>query len=113
MNSLIPDAMAQSAPAGGPAGAVAGGMPLLLILGMFVVMYFMLIRPQQKKQKEHQAMLSKLAAGDEVITAGGVLGRIVEVGDQFLTVEIAQDVRVKVQRFQVTTIVPKGTLKGA
>jgi preprotein translocase subunit YajC len=113
MNSLIPDAMAQSAPAGGPAGAVAGGMPLLLILGMFVVMYFMLIRPQQKKQKEHQAMLGKLAAGDEVITAGGVLGRIVEVGDQFLTVEIAQDVRVKVQRFQVTTIVPKGTLKGA
>jgi preprotein translocase subunit YajC len=112
MNSLIPDAMAQgAAPAGAPAG---GGMSMLLVFGLFfVVMYFMLIRPQQKKQKEHQAMLSKLAAGDEVLTAGGILGRIVEVGDQFLTIEIADNVRIKVQRFQVTTIVPKGTLKGA
>ena len=81
---------------------------------MFVVIfYFLLIRPQQKKQKEHQAMLSKLAAGDEVVTAGGILGRIVEVGDQFLTLEIADNVRIKVQRFQVTSLVPKGTLKGA
>ena len=111
MNSLIPDAMAQGAPAGAQPG---GGMSMLLVFGLFfVVMYFMLIRPQQKKQKEHQAMLSKLAAGDEVVTAGGILGRIVEVGDQFLTIEIADGVRIKVQRFQVTTIVPKGTLKGA
>jgi preprotein translocase subunit YajC len=111
MNSLIPDAMAQGAPAGAPAGS---GMSMLLVMGLFfVVMYFMLIRPQQKKQKEHQAMLSKLAAGDEVITAGGILGRIAEIGDQFLTIEIADGVRIKVQRFQVTTIVPKGTLKGA
>ena len=111
MNSLIPDAMAQGAPAGAPPG---GGMSMLLVFGLFfVVMYFMLIRPQQKKQKEHQAMLSKLAAGDEVLTAGGILGRIVEVGDQFLTIEIADNVRIKVQRFQVTSLVPKGTLKGA
>jgi preprotein translocase subunit YajC len=78
-----------------------------------VIFYFLLIRPQQKKQKEHQAMLGKLAAGDEVVLAGGILGRVVELGEQFLTVEIAENVRIKVQRFQVTTIVPKGTLKGA
>jgi preprotein translocase subunit YajC len=84
------------------------------MMAVFVVIfYFLLIRPQQKKQKEHQAMLGKLATGDEVVTAGGILGRIVEVGDQFLTIEIADNVRIKVQRFQVTTIVPKGTLKGA
>jgi preprotein translocase subunit YajC len=103
MNSLIPDAMAQAA-GGAPAG---GGLTPV------VIFYFLLIRPQQKKQKEHQAMLGKIAAGDEVITAGGILGRVVEVGDQFLTVEIADNVRIKVQRFQVTSLVPKGTLKGA
>ena len=109
MNSLIPDAMAQAAGAPGPSPLA---MPLMMV-AFVAIFYFLLIRPQQKKQKEHQAMLSKLAVGDEVVTAGGILGRIVEVGDQFLTIEIAQDVRIKVQRFQVTTIVPKGTLKGA
>lgn len=88
-------------------------MPFIMMAVFVVIFYFLLIRPQQKKQKEHQAMLSKLATGDEVVTAGGILGRIVEVGDQFLTIEIADNVRIKVQRFQVTTIVPKGTLKGA
>jgi preprotein translocase subunit YajC len=110
MNSLIPDAMAQAA-GGAPAG---GGMtPLIMMVVFVVIFYFLLIRPQQKKQKEHQAMLSKIAAGDEVVTAGGILGRVIEVGDQFLTVEIADNVRIKVQRFQVTSLVPKGTLKGA
>ena len=110
MNSLIPDAMAQAA-GGAPAG---GGLTPFIMMAVFVVIfYFLLIRPQQKKQKEHQAMLSKIAAGDEVITAGGILGRVIEVGDQFLTVEIADNVRIKVQRFQVTSLVPKGTLKGA
>jgi preprotein translocase subunit YajC len=111
MNSLIPDAMAQTAGA-----APAGGSPMgmFIMMGLFVVIfYFLLIRPQQKKQKEHQAMLTKLAAGDEVVTAGGILGRIVEIGDNFITLEIADNVRIKVQRFQVTTLVPKGTLKGA
>jgi preprotein translocase subunit YajC len=110
MNSLIPDAMAQAG------GAPAGGSPMsmFIMMGLFVVVfYFLLIRPQQKKQKEHQAMLGKLAAGDEVVTAGGILGRIVEVGDQFITLEIADNVRIKIQRFQVTTLVPKGTFKGA
>ena len=110
MNSLIPDAMAQAA------GGARGRRPdaLFIMMAVFVVIfYFLLIRPQQKKQKEHQAMLGKLAAGDEVVTAGGILGRIIEVGDKFLTLEIADNVRIKVQRFQVTTLVPKGTLKGA
>ena len=88
-------------------------MEILPLLLLPVLMYFLLIRPQQKKQKEHQAMLSKLSAGDEIVTAGGILGRIIEVGDNFITLEIADNVRIKVQRFQVTTLVPKGTLKGA
>jgi len=110
MNSLIPDAMAQTA-GGAPAGA---GTTSLIMMAVFVVIfYFLLIRPQQKKQKEHQAMLSKITAGDEVVTSGGILGKVIEVGDNFLTIEIAENVRIKVQRFQVTSLVPKGTLKGA
>ena len=110
MNALIPDAMAQAA-GGAPAG---GGLTPFIMMAVFVVIfYFLLIRPQQKKQKEHQAMLGKIAAGDEVITAGGILGRVIEVGDQCLTVESADNVRIKVHRFQVTSLVPKGTLKGA
>ena len=110
MNSLIPDAMAQAA-GGAPAGSSA--TPLIMMAVFVVIFYFLLIRPQQKKQKEHQAMLSKIAAGDEVVTAGGILGKVIEVGDNFLTLEIADNVRIKVQRFQVTSLVPKGTLKGA
>ncbi|HKU90724.1 MAG TPA: preprotein translocase subunit YajC, partial [Steroidobacteraceae bacterium] len=90
-----------------------GLTPFIMMAVFVVIFYFLLIRPQQKKQKEHQAMLSKIATGDEVITAGGILGRVVETGDQFLTIEIADNVRIKVQRFQVTSLVPKGTLKGA
>jgi preprotein translocase subunit YajC len=80
---------------------------------MIAVFYFLLIRPQQKKQKEHQAMVTKLSAGDEVVTAGGILGKIVEVGETFITLEIAENVRIKVQKFQVTSLVPKGTLKSS
>jgi preprotein translocase subunit YajC len=110
MNSLIPDAMAQ-APAGAPAGSL---MQTFLMIGMFIaIFYFVLLRPQQKKQKEHASMLGKLAVGDEVVTTGGILGRIVEITDNFITLEIADGVRIKVQRFHVTSLVPKGTLKGA
>src|SRR5688572_14923939 len=110
MNSLIPDAMAQAA-GGAPAGA--GATPFIMMAVFVVIFYFLLIRPQQKKQKEHQAMLGKLAAGDEVVTTGGILGRIVEISDSFITLEISEGVRIKVQRFHVTSLVPKGTLKGA
>ena len=111
MNLLIPDAMAQTAGGAAQAGGGFGFIGMMIL--MFGFMYFILIRPQQKKQKEHQAMLSKIAAGDEVVTAGGILGKVVEVGDNFLTLEIADNVRIKVQRFQVASLVPKGTLKGA
>jgi preprotein translocase subunit YajC len=80
---------------------------------MLVAMYFLLIRPQQKRAKEHQALLAKLAAGDEVVTAGGILGRVTEVGDGYVTVEIADGVRIKLQKAQITQLVPKGTYKSA
>ena len=81
---------------------------MFVMMGLFVVIfYFLLIRPQQKKQKEHQAMLGKLAAGDEVVTTGGIVGRIVEITDNFITLEISEGVRIKVQRFHVTSLVPK------
>ena len=108
MNALIPDAWAQAAPAGG------GGMaPLLMMVVFIVIFYFLLIRPQQKKAKDHQTLVSKLSNGDEVVTTGGILGKVVDVGDTFLTLEIAEGVRVKVQKFQVASLMPKGTLKSA
>ena len=112
MNSIIPEAYAQSA--GAAASGPLGQYAPLLMMGLFIVIfYFLLIRPQQKKAKEHQAMLAKLAAADEVVTAGGILGKVIEVGDSFVTVEIADGVRIKVQRVQVTQLVPKGTLKSS
>jgi len=107
--SLIPEAFAQGAPASGGGGIA----PLLMMVVFIVIFYFLLIRPQQKKAKEHQALVGKLSAGDEVVTAGGILGRIVEVGDLFVTLEIAEGVRIKVQKFQVTSLIPKGTIKSA
>src|SRR5262245_49844846 len=110
MNGLIPDAMAQSA--GG--GAAGGGLAPLLMMVVFIgIFYFLLIRPQQKKAKEHQSMVGKLASGDEVVTGGGILGKIVEVGETFVTLEIAPNVQIKVQKFQITSLMPKGTLKSS
>lgn len=108
MNGLIPEAYAQAG-AAPPGGQLA---PLLMMVLFIVIFYFLLIRPQQKKAKEHAAMLGKLAAGDEVVTAGGILGKVVSVGDGFVTIEIAESVQIKVQKFQVSSLVPKGTLKG-
>jgi preprotein translocase subunit YajC len=78
-----------------------------------VIFYFLLIRPQQKKAKEHQALVSKLSVGDEVVTTGGILGKVTEIGDSFVTIEVAEGVRMKVQKFQVGSLMPKGTLKSA
>ena len=109
MNGLITDAWAQAAP-----GAGGGQFQFALLMAAFIALfYFMLIRPQQRRAKEHQALLSKLATGDEVVTSGGLLGRITEVGDTFITLEVAEGVRVKVQKVQVTQLMPKGTLKSA
>ena len=109
MNSLIPEAYAQAA------GAAPGGSfaPLLMMVVFIVIFYFLLIRPQQKKAKEHQAMLAKIATGDEVVTSGGILGKVIEVGETFATVEVADGVRIKVQKLQISSLVPKGTFKGA
>ena len=82
----------------------------MLFVGVF---YFLLIRPQQKKAREHQALVSKLAAGDEVVTSGGVLGKVTDVGDLFVTLDVADGVRIKVQKGQITQLMPKGTLKSA
>ena len=108
MSLLISDAYAQAAPAAG-----SSTMSLLMLPLMLVVFYFLLIRPQQKRTKEHQNILSKIASGDEVVTNGGILGRVTEVGDGFITVEIADGVRVKVQKSQIAQLVPKGTYKSA
>jgi preprotein translocase subunit YajC len=105
--SLISDAQADTAMSG-------GGMSQIIILVVFVVVfYFLLIRPQQKRMKEQQNMLSRLATGDEIVTTGGLLGRITEVGDPYLTVEIADGVRVRVLKSQISQVVPRGTIKAA
>nr|WP_305824010.1 preprotein translocase subunit YajC [Massilia brevitalea] len=82
--------------------------PLLI---MFVVMYFLMIRPQQKRQKEAKAMMDALAKGDEVVTAGGILGRVTKVAETYVTLEIATNTELVVQKNAVTTLLPKGTLK--
>ncbi len=109
MEWLIPSALAQAA-GGSQPNAMLQLLPLVLI---FVVFYFLLIRPQAKRAKEHKAMVAALAVGDEVVTSGGILGKVTETGDQFLTVEVAEGVRVKMQRHTVGAILPKGTLKNA
>jgi preprotein translocase subunit YajC len=109
MDWLIPSAWAQAA-GGAQPNALMQLLPLILI---FVVFYFLLIRPQAKRAKEHKAMVAALATGDEVVTSGGILGKVTEAGEQFLTVEVAEGVRVKVQRHTVSTVLPKGTIKSA
>ena len=109
MDFLIPTALAQTA-GGAPQSQLLGIAPIILI---FVVFYFLVIRPQSKKAKEHREMVAKLAVGDEVVTNGGLLGRVTEIGDSFVNLEIAKDVEVKVQRFQVAQLMPKGTVKSS
>ncbi|MEX2151042.1 MAG: preprotein translocase subunit YajC [Steroidobacteraceae bacterium] len=109
MDFFITPALAQAA-AGSTASTLTTLLPLVLI---FVVFYFLLIRPQTKRAKEHREMVAKLAVGDEIVTTGGILGRIGEVHDQFIALEIASGVAITVQRFQVAQLMPKGTYKGA
>ncbi|CBJ50158.1 Sec translocon accessory complex subunit YajC [Ralstonia syzygii] len=86
-------------------------MSFLPIILMFVVLWFIMIRPQMKRQKETKTMLEALAKGDEVVTAGGILGKVTKVADQYVTVEVAPNTEVTVQKNAVTTVLPKGTLK--
>ena len=93
---------------GGVLGQVGAFLPLIII---FVLFYFLLIRPQNKRQKEHREMVEALATGDEIVTGGGVLGKVSEVGEQFVTVEIASNVSIKIQKHTIASVMPKGTVK--
>ena len=107
---LISDAFAQAAPAaqGGTESGLLSMLPLVL---MFVVLYFVMIRPQMKRQKEHKTMIDALAKGDEVVTSGGLLGKITKIGESFIGIEIANGVEIQVQRAAVVQVLPKGTVK--
>ena len=108
MDWLIPSALAQTA---GGAAQPSVLMQMLPLLIMVVVFYFLLIRPQTKRAKEHRAMIAALEAGAEVVTNGGILGKVTDLNEQFVTLEIADGVRVKVQRQTISQVLPKGTLK--
>ncbi|MSQ60660.1 MAG: preprotein translocase subunit YajC [Betaproteobacteria bacterium] len=97
-------------------GAGVGGMDLMTLMPlvlMFVLLYFLMLRPQMKKTKEHKVMLGSLQKGDEVVISGGTLGKITKVGDSYVNVEIAANVEVVVQKSAVQTLLPKGTFKSA
>jgi preprotein translocase subunit YajC len=104
---FISQAWAQAAIPGG-----ADLMSMLPIILMFIVLYFVMIRPQMKRAKEHKAMVEALQNGDEVVAAGGVLGKVTKVADNYVTIDIANGVEIRVQRPAVQLVLPKGTIKG-
>ncbi len=105
---FISNAYAQAA---APAGAAGGLMSFLPIILMFVVLYFLMIRPQMKRQKEQKAMIDALAKGDEVVTAGGLVGKVSKVGDAYIHVDVASGTEIVMQKAAVTMLLPKGTIK--
>ena len=107
MNFFISDALAAA-----PEAQANPIMSLLPLVFIFVVFYFLLIRPQSKKAKEHKQMVEALAKGDEVVTNGGLLGKLTKIGDNFVELELADGVTVKLQRNAIANILPKGTMKG-
>jgi len=108
---IISQAFAQTAPAASGGGTESSLLSLLPLVLMFVVLYFIMIRPQMKRQKEHKAMVEALAKGDEVVTAGGVLGRVSKLGETYVHVEVAAGIELQVQRSSIVQVLPKGTLK--
>jgi preprotein translocase subunit YajC len=106
MDFLINSAHAQGAPAAG------GGFEFLIMIGIFfAIMYFMIIRPQTKRAKEHKSLLDSLSKGDEVVTTGGILGKVTALDENFITLQISAGVDVQIQRQAVTSVMPKGTMK--
>ncbi len=103
----------QSAHAAGNSAAAQGSplAPLLMMGGFFLICYFLLLRPQQKRQKEHREMVNHLEKGDEVVTSGGLLGKITKITDDFIAISIANGVEIKIQKQAVTSTLPKGTIK--
>ena len=110
MDFLVSSAYAQAADAAAQPNPLLSFLPLLIL---FAVFYFMLIRPQMKRAKDQRNMIAALAKGDEIVTSGGVAGRIEELGDSFVTLEIAPNVRIKLQKSAISLVLPKGTLKSA
>lgn len=108
MDFLISNAYAQAA--GGSGSTLMSLLPMVLI---FVVFYFLLIRPQQKRQKEHRSMVGNLGKGDEVLSNGGLLGKVTKVGENYITVELGEGMSVKMQAAAIAQVLPKGTIKSA
>jgi preprotein translocase subunit YajC len=108
MSFFISDAWAQ-----GQAGASQGDplLGLLFPIGLVIILYFFMIRPQVKRQKEHKKLVEGLAKGDEITTAGGMVGKVIDLGDNFATVEVAEGVQVKIRRQAVESVLPKGSMK--
>lgn len=102
---------AYAAPAGGPAGTDAGFINLLFLGGFVLIFYFLLIRPQNKRRKEHQALVTSLSKGDEIVTAGGIVGLVNKVEDDFLKVQVGDNVEMRIQKSSVGATLPKGTIK--
>ncbi len=109
MSFFISDAMAAATTAPGP--QTDGTFSLIMIAAIFVLFYFMLIRPQSKRAKEHRELISKLKKGDEIITTGGMLAKVIAIDDQYIKVSIAEGVEISLQRNAVSAVLPKGTLK--
>jgi len=106
MNFFISDAMAADA---GPQG---GGLQLIIMMAIFFgIMYFMIIRPQQKRAKEHKALIESITKGDEVVAGGGIIGKVTNVGDNFIEMSVSDNTTIKVQRQAVAAVMPKGTMK--
>ncbi len=108
MSFFINDAMAEAAPAAAGPGGLTG---LLFPIGLILILYFFMIRPQVKRQKAHRALVESLKKGDEVQTTGGLMGRITEVGENFVKVDVADGLEVTIRRIAVEAVMPKGTLK--
>ena len=113
MSFFISDAMAEAGATAATSAAPTGDplVSLILPIGLVVLFYFFLIRPQSKRQKEHRQMVNELQKGEEVITSGGILGKVTNVNDDFVTLEIANNVSLNVQKNAIQTIMPKGTIK--
>ena len=109
---FISSAFAQTAPAAAAGGDMQSSlMSMLPLVLMFVVLYFVMIRPQMKKQKEHRSMMEALSKGDEVVTVGGVLGKIAKLNENNLSLEVANGIEIQLQRSAVVQVLPKGTIK--
>ena len=108
MNFFISDAMADGAAA--PQG---GGLQMILMMVIFfAIMYFMIIRPQQKRAKEHKELIDSIGKGDEIVAAGGVVGKVIDLGDNLVEISVSENTTLKVQRHAVVSVLPKGTMKG-